>query len=73
MARFQADAASTEIKEEIIRDVQDGDQAGVQGTPTIFVNGQRYNGSLDLESFKPVLDAALKQGTPKAQTALLRR
>ena len=73
MAKFEADADSTEVREAIVRDVQDGDHAGVEGTPTIFVNGQRYNGSLDLESMKPVLDAALKQPAPKAQTALLQK
>jgi protein-disulfide isomerase len=33
----------------------------VEGTPTVFVNGQRYNGELDLSSFKTVLDAELKR------------
>lgn len=60
LKRFQADLDSTEVKEAITRDVQDGDQAGVSGTPTLFIDGQRYNGPIELESLKPVLDAELK-------------
>jgi protein-disulfide isomerase len=71
MTRFGTDVASTEVQEQVIRDVQDGDQAGVQGTPTVFINGQRYNGSLDLESLKPVLVDALKRST-STQTASAR-
>ncbi len=63
MERFQKDVDSTEIRETIIRDVQDGDQAGVQGTPTIFINGQRFNGPVSLQALKPVLDQQLKQAS----------
>jgi protein-disulfide isomerase len=43
------------------KDEQDGEKAGVEGTPTVFVNGQRYNGSLDPEAMKGVLDEELKK------------
>jgi protein-disulfide isomerase len=70
MNRFTADMDSTAVREAIVRDVQDGEQAGVQGTPTLFINGQRYNGPIDLDSLKPVLEAQLN---PKAtQTASAR-
>jgi protein-disulfide isomerase len=59
MKRFQTDLASTDVHETLIRDIQDGDRAGVQGTPTIFVNGKRYNGPIVEASLKPVLDAEL--------------
>jgi protein-disulfide isomerase len=67
--RFQADLDSTEVKEAITRDVQDGDRAGVSGTPTLFIDGQRYNGPIALESLKPVLDAELKHPALAGQTA----
>ncbi len=57
--RFQTDIDSIEIREAVQRDIQDGDRAGVEGTPTIFVNGRRYNGAIALVSLKPVLDAEL--------------
>ncbi len=34
---------------------------GVQGTPTIFINGQRYQGSFDAESFRAAVEAAIQQ------------
>jgi len=69
MKRFESDLNSTEVRETIIRDVQDGDKAGVQGTPTLFINGQRYNGPIELTTLKPLLDAQLKQSAPLSQTA----
>jgi protein-disulfide isomerase len=69
LKRFEADLDSTEVKEAITRDVQDGDRAGVSGTPTLFIDGQRYNGPIELESLKPVLDAELKHPALAGQTA----
>lgn len=60
MKRFNADLDSPAIKKTVERDIADGDKAGVEGTPTIFIDGQRYNGDLDLLSIKPVLDKKLK-------------
>ncbi len=62
MDRFESDIDSTAVRETVVRDVQDGDRAGVEGTPTIFVNGQRYNGAIDLATLKPVLDARVEAG-----------
>lgn len=67
MDRFEKDLDSTEVRETVVRDVQDGDRAGVEGTPTIFINGQRYNGPIELSSLKPILDSALKN--PAQSTA----
>lgn len=68
MKRFEADLSSAETRETVIRDIQDGDRAGVEGTPTIFVNGKRYNGQIVVASLKPVLDAELKPASA-SQTA----
>lgn len=63
MKRFESDIDSTEVRETVVRDVQDGTQANVEGTPTFFINGQRYNGSLALADVKPVIDNELKPTT----------
>lgn len=60
MKRFEADLDSPETKKTVARDVDDGDKAGVEGTPTVFINGRKYNGSLDLADFRKVIDAELK-------------
>jgi protein-disulfide isomerase len=61
MKKFEADLDSDAVKKTVARDQADGDKAGVEGTPTVFINGQRYNGEYDLAAIKPILDAELKR------------
>jgi protein-disulfide isomerase len=61
LKKFQDDLTSTGVQEAIVRDTQDGETAGVEGTPTFFINGQKYNGPLTLSVLKPVLDDQLKK------------
>lgn len=70
MDRFETDIDSTEVRETVVRDVQDGDAAGVNGTPTLFVNGQRYNGPILLSSLKPVMDDELQHPHATATAAM---
>jgi protein-disulfide isomerase len=58
--RFQADMDSATTQQAIQRDLDDGLRAGVEGTPTVFVNGKKYQGSLDLNAFRTVIDSELK-------------
>jgi protein-disulfide isomerase len=60
MARFQADWKSGKFKSAVDKDVADGDQVNISATPTIFINGKRYNGPLEMEILKPLLDGELK-------------
>jgi protein-disulfide isomerase len=68
MDRYQKDMASGKYETHIERDVNDGEQAGVQGTPTIFINGKRYNGQLNEAALKPIFEEELKQAPQVAQT-----
>lgn len=43
------------------RDIQEAMQAGIQGTPTFFVNGRIMRGTKSAEDFKNVIDQALQQ------------
>jgi protein-disulfide isomerase len=61
MEKFKVDLQSGKFRPVVEKDVQDGMAAGVQGTPTFFINGQRYNGLMDLASVKSILDAELKK------------
>src|SRR5882757_10035581 len=63
MKRFTADLDSDAIKKTVARDTADGDKAGVDGTPTFFINGQHYNGDLALDAIRPILLAELKRVT----------
>lgn len=40
LARFDKDRASQKLRDEVLRDQGLGQQAGVQGTPTVFINGK---------------------------------
>lgn len=61
MKRFTADLDSDAIRKTVLRDQADGDKAGVEGTPTIFLNGQKYNGDLAPDAIKPVIEGELKR------------
>lgn len=66
--RFSADWDSAALRETVARDIEDGNQAGVEGTPTIFINGRKYNGVIDVSFLQPLIDDQLKKTT----TALAR-
>ena len=59
-AKFKADMESPTTRTAIERDMDDGLRAGVEGTPTVFVNGKKYQGPLDFEVFHTIIDAELK-------------
>jgi protein-disulfide isomerase len=59
--RFQEDWDSPAVKQEVARQQLQGEKAGVEATPTIFVDGQKYNGSLDLEALRPIIENELKR------------
>jgi protein-disulfide isomerase len=61
MKRFTADLDSESIRKTVLRDQADGDKAGVEGTPTVFLNGQKYNGDLAPDAIKPVIDGELRR------------
>jgi len=61
MKRFSADVASAEVRKAVDKDRNDGENAGVDSTPTLYVNGQHYNGPLTLAALKPILDGELKK------------
>jgi len=42
----------------ISRDVEGGERAGVHGTPTFFINEQRYAGAWDFENLARALESA---------------
>ena len=60
MNRFENDIDSTVVRETVVRDVQDGNQAGVEGTPSVFINGQRYNGPITASALKVIIDGKLQ-------------
>lgn len=51
--------ASGAYRDKVRSDFMSGVRSGVNGTPSFFINGQRYEGSYDLESLAAALGSAL--------------
>jgi diadenylate cyclase len=66
LARFESDLAERRHAPRVREDRLDGERSGVEGTPTFFVNGARYEGSLDLEGLLAAVEEAAR-GAGSAQ------
>jgi protein-disulfide isomerase len=73
VAGFKAGLASHKWADKVDKDLNDGKAAGVQGTPSFFVNGVFINGAQPFDSFKTTIDqeltkaqAKIAAGTPKS-------
>jgi protein-disulfide isomerase len=60
MEKFNKDMQSPTIKSLIARDVNNGRQIGVRGTPTIYINGKALK-IRSLPGIYQVIDAELKK------------
>ena len=60
LERLNTDAKDPAIQYLINRDISNGQQSGVRGTPAIFVNGKRLN-NRSLAGFQQAIDAELKK------------
>jgi len=72
MKRFQTDLDSAEVKKAVDKDITDGEHIGVDSTPTLFMNGHRYNGPITLAALKPVIDGELKHPGAATKTGAAR-
>jgi protein-disulfide isomerase len=61
MPRFIKDMDAKETEAIVDRDVKEADDIGVLGTPTVFLNGRRYNGELTVADLGKVIDSELKK------------
>jgi protein-disulfide isomerase len=59
MAEFDSCRTSDAQKAEIENDIAAGNKAGVNGTPTYFVNGKRMKPGASAEAFSAAIEAAL--------------
>ena len=59
MEQFNQCINSDKYVEEIRGDLQEGQQLGVSGTPTFFINGKKLVGAQPYQAFKQVIDAEL--------------
>jgi len=50
MYYFENSREHKRLRHKVINDFESGVKSGVDGTPTFFINGRRYNGFVDFES-----------------------
>ena len=62
--KFDAALDTGRFADSVLRDLRDGERVGVNGTPSLFVNGVRIERAT-YEQLKAAIDAALK--TPRAE------
>lgn len=58
--KFKQDVENNAYDKRIKRDSGDGQQLGVNATPTFFLNGEMIEGGLPYDQFKSKIDAILK-------------
>jgi protein-disulfide isomerase len=69
LVRFTVDMKSGKYKAAVQKELDEGVEAGVQGTPTLFVNGKRYNGPVETAALEEVLQAELKKVPARAASS----
>lgn len=57
--RFQEDVLGGRHEPRVMSDLERGRQEGVEGTPTFFINGERYRGDSDEASLERAITGAL--------------
>lgn len=60
MAKFKTDLKSPMIAGAITRDRQEGEAAGLTGTPTLYINGRQYQGGIDKAAIIAAIEAELE-------------
>ncbi len=61
LGKLENDISRGTVKERIREDRQSGIRSGVNGTPTFFINGARFDGSADYGSLLAVLESELAE------------
>jgi protein-disulfide isomerase len=58
-SRFNTCFDSRRFKSDVEKDIAEGNEAGVSGTPAFFINGRALEGAQPFEAFKRVIDEEL--------------
>lgn len=61
MNRFRADLDSHKYTKRVRAEEQEGETAGVEGTPTFYIDGQKFNGVFEMKAIAPIVVDELKK------------
>lgn len=66
---FAQDMVSTRVEERILSDLEGGARSGVNGTPTFYINGFRFDGDWSYESLLYALQSLRNRGLEEIRPA----
>ncbi len=69
-ARFDECLDADRYAQEVIKDMQEGEHFGVQGTPAFFINGEMISGAASYTVFKAAIEKALAKDEPYDSTGI---
>ena len=72
MPRFTSEISANRYESTITKDLRDGDEAHVEGTPAFFINGKKLNAPFELSVVKPIIEAELRSTASSDKQAALR-
>ncbi len=59
-ARYEREMREHAHRQRVEEDIQSGEQSGVKGTPTFFINGVRHSGAKDFEALAAAIQLQLQ-------------
>jgi thiol-disulfide isomerase/thioredoxin len=59
VAKWRADLGSAAVKDRVAKDRSEGDDLGINATPTIYINGRKYDDPLEIASFRDWINEEL--------------
>jgi protein-disulfide isomerase len=59
LSRFDADMQDPALAEKVDADFESGVRSGVNGTPSFYLDGHKYNGGYDYMSLREAIEAQL--------------
>lgn len=67
--KFKKDLQSKEVTQMVANAKQEGNQAGVRGTPAIYVNGREYMGAVTKQGLEESIETALQAANSEESSA----
>lgn len=61
--QFEKDLQASDVAERVRSDKKGGEDAGVESTPTLFLNGEKIDAPRSTEEFREIIDEALKDAS----------
>lgn len=59
MAKFESGLDDAALRERVLNERSEGSKLGVQGTPTFFINGEKFSGAPSYDNLKAAIDREL--------------